>query len=127
MIYIAGVVVLLVAFAAGLSIARKGGHKDPLAGTAQPAAAQSTAQPTSEELQYEVFVAAFGGLQKAKQMEAELKNRKYHSAHVKMPSAGDTLYKVFIGPYTRKEADRVSDELYREGARGHIVIEAKQE
>jgi cell division septation protein DedD len=126
-IYVAGVVVLLVAFAAGLSIARKSGKQDPVAAPRQTEARQSVAKPASEELQYEVIVAAVGTLQRARQIEAELKDKKYHSAHIKMPTGEYTLFRVFIGPYTRQEADSVAAELSREGMKGHMVIQAKPE
>lgn len=126
-IYVAGVLLLLIAFAAGLSVIKKQTVEDPLAPAQNSAAsdAQSVGQPSSAELQFEVLVAPYGTLAKARQVEAELRNRRYYSAHVKMPADGDTLYRVVIGPYIRTDADRVATELSKEGLKGLMVVQVK--
>lgn len=126
-IYVAGLLLLLIAFAAGLSVLKKQTVEDPLAPTQNGAArdAQSADQPSSAELQFEVLVAPYGTLARARQVEAELRNRRYYSAHVKMPASGDTLYRVVIGPYTRADADRVATELSKEGLKGLMVVQVK--
>ena len=127
LIYVAGVLLLLIAFAAGLSVIKKQTVEDPLTPAQNGVAkeAQSLDQPSSSELQFEVLVASFGTLANAKVAEAGLRSNRYYSAHVKMPAGGDTLYRVVIGPYTRSDADRVATELSKEGLKGLMVVQVK--
>ncbi|MEW6208816.1 MAG: SPOR domain-containing protein [Acidobacteriota bacterium] len=125
-IYVGGVLLLLIAFAAGLSVIKKHGVEDPIAPARTGVAKEAQSdQPSSSELQFEVLVAPYGTLARARQVEAELRNRRYYSAHVRMPAGGDTLYRVVIGPYTRADADRVATELSREGLKGLMVVQVR--
>ncbi|HEY7544297.1 MAG TPA: SPOR domain-containing protein [Blastocatellia bacterium] len=126
-IYVGGILLLLIAFAAGLGVIRHRRVEDPLAPAQNNSAkaSESIGQPSNSELQFEVLVAPYGTLAKARQVEAELHNRRYFSAHVRMPVGGDTLYRVVIGPYTRADADRVATELSKEGLKGLMVVQVK--
>ena len=124
-IYVAGVLLLLIAFTAGLSVIKNRTVEDPITPKQNGAARESINQPSTSELQFEVLVAPYGTLAKARQVEAELRNRRYYSAHVKMPVSGETLYRVVIGPYTRADADRVASELSKEGLKGLMVVQVK--
>jgi cell division septation protein DedD len=121
-VYVTGVVLLLVAFAAGLSVIKKGEQGDPL-----PPKGTAAESSDHAELQFEVFVAAFGTLTKAKAMEEELKDRRYLAAHIKAPSGGDALYRVYIGPYTRSDAEKVAAEISSQGVRGVMVEQIEQD
>jgi cell division protein FtsN len=37
--------------------------------------------------------------------------RDYIATHVQMPSGGDTLYRVVIGPYKKRDAEQVAADL----------------
>jgi cell division septation protein DedD len=125
-IYVGGVLLLLIAFAAGLSVIKKHGVEDPIAPAQTGAAREAQSeQPSSSDLQFEVLIAPYGTLAKARQVEAELRNRRYYSAHVRMPAGSDTLYRVVIGPYTRADADRVATELSKEGLKGLMVVQVR--
>ena len=119
-IFISGVAFLLVAFWAGLSVSR-----DKTTADARPAqAAAVSAQPQEGETRYTVYVATFGTLEKAKQLEAELHRRNYLSAYTQSPNGQDTLYRVNIGPYTsRADAQKVANELAIEGYKGLMIIQ----
>ena len=123
-----GVALLLGAFWAGLYVVKQ----DTAATTGQAVAANQNSQsgqmgkqtpsnantaprePSSgDSARYVVFVAAFGTLDKAKQLESELR-KKYLAAHVQMPGGQDGLYRVNIGPYDKRDADKVAGELSNE-------------
>lgn len=118
-IFIIGVGLLLGAFWAGLYVVKQNTgantNKSPSSeGGAQPAAAgqQSTNTNTAGEAadnnsQYVVYIASFGTLEKAKQLEADLQKLNYRSAFVQMPSGQESLYRVNIGPYDRADAQKV--------------------
>jgi cell division septation protein DedD len=115
-IFITGLALLLGAFWAGMSLlspakvtAPTNSHNQAHAPAQTPA--QPEAKPPATETQYIVFVAAFGTLASAKQMEAQLHADKYLAAHVKSPSNQDTLYRVNVGPYSKADADTVASQL----------------
>ena len=125
-IFIVGLLLLLVAFWAGLSVVKQDtGSGQPRIATQmqrEASAARSTEPAAESGAQYIVFVRAFGTLTMAKQMENDLKQRKYLSAHVKSPDNQDPLYRVNIGPFAKSEADKVAHELSVEGIRGVLVL-----
>jgi cell division septation protein DedD len=123
-IFTIGVASLLTAFWAGLKVTR-----EP-AGVTQ-VDAKSISQPQlppkagAEETgtRYVVLVGTFGSSENADQLTAELRRKSYKSAYTQAPGRGsdDTLYRVFIGPYERAEADRVANELASEGRKGVMI------
>jgi cell division septation protein DedD len=127
-IFMLGVALLLGAFWAGLYVVKQ----NAVTATSQDGAANQNAQsgqmgkqvsanastqpreqPLSDNARYVVFVAAYGTLDKAKQLESELR-KKYLAAHVQMPGGQDGLYRVNIGPYDKRDADKVAGELSNE-------------
>ena len=127
-IFMLGVAVLLGAFWAGLYVVKQDttatanqGAVANLNGQGSSAGKQASAntnapsreQSSSDNARYVVFVAAFGTLDKAKQLESELR-KKYLAAHVQMPGGQDGLYRVNIGPYDKRDADKVAAELSNE-------------
>ncbi|HET9533266.1 MAG TPA: SPOR domain-containing protein [Blastocatellia bacterium] len=127
-IFILGIALLLGAFWAGLNVVKQGSAADSArpAETAPAKKQQAVPVPAdataSNESRYVVFVAAFGTLEPAKKLEAELRQKNYLAAHVKMPAAQDTLYRVNIGPYDRRDADKVAAELATEGRKGIMIL-----
>ena len=131
-IFIAGVALLLGAFWGGLSVIKRDATTDAstanqnakAASPNQRAAAATSnprEQPAAEVARYVVFVAAFGTLEKARQLESDLR-RKYLAAHVKTPNGNqETLFRVNIGPYDKQDADKVATELASEGRKGIMV------
>jgi len=124
-IFMLGVALLLGAFWAGLYVVKQ----DTTASAGQGAAANQNSQSgsagkqtspnantlpgeqsSSDGARYAVLVAAFGTQDKAKQLESELR-KKYLSAHVQMENG---LYRVRIGPYDKRDADKVAGELSNE-------------
>jgi cell division septation protein DedD len=132
-VFVGGVVLLLGAFWAGLSVIKRDPASDAstanqngrTASTNQRAANANSGtreQPGTENARYVVFVAAFGTLEKAKQLESDLR-RKYLAAHVKTPTGNqETLFRVNIGPYDKQDADKVATELATEGRKGIMVL-----
>src|SRR5262245_41873998 len=94
-IFIVGIALLLGAFWAGLSVIKQDSAKGNSAPVdrVDPKPAESRPSP-SAETRYIVFVAAFGTLEKAKQLEADLHERKYLAAYVNMPQGKEDLYRV---------------------------------
>ena len=124
-IFVIGVASLLLAFWAGLKVT-----KEPAALTRVDAKTIAQSEATSKAAsaaaggEYVVLVGTFGSQEKADQLTAELKRKLYKSAYTQTPTRGgdDTLYRVFIGPYERKEdADRVANELTAEGRKGVMI------
>jgi cell division septation protein DedD len=126
-IFIIGVGLLMGAFWAGLYVVKQ----DTGANTSQSGAAARGGQPTAPgkqaatnantrgqatetSSQYVVYIASFGTLEKAKQLEADLQKLNYRSAFVQMPSNQDTLYRVNIGPYDKPDAEKVATLLSNE-------------
>ena len=131
-IFVVGVALLLGAFWAGLKVVRQdSGTEAPAksepAQKAQggaPPGAQSS--PVSGEARYIVRVAAFGTAEQANQLASDLR-RKYISAHTQTPSGDDTLFRVNIGPYNRREdAQQVANELAGEGRKGVMILSGAQ-
>jgi cell division septation protein DedD len=130
-LFIVGLALLLAAFWAGLTVikdqanpTKPGAAKDSETSDrdakAAPAARQPE-QPASDETKFIVSVAEFGTLTQAKQLEADLKARKYFSARVET-SSQDTLYHVTIGPHDKPDADRIANELSGEGRKGVMIL-----
>jgi cell division septation protein DedD len=124
-IFMLGVALLLGAFWAGLYVVKQdttatggqgvaanqnsqGGQGGKLASS--NANMLSGEQSPSDGARYAVLVAAFGTQDKAKQLESELR-KKYLSAHVQIENG---LYRVRIGPYDKRDADKVAGELSNE-------------
>jgi cell division septation protein DedD len=132
-IFIIGVGLLLGAFWAGLYVVKQNTdantNKSPTsAGEAQPAATGKTpantnapGQPAETSSQYVVFVASFGTLEKAKQLEADLQKLNYRAAYVQMPAGQESLYRVNIGPYDKPDAEKVMNLLSNE-RRGIMIL-----
>ncbi len=126
-IFIIGVGLLLGAFWAGLYVVKQTSatstnQSGSTAHGAQPGTAVKPAstntntpgQSPDNANQYVVFIASFGTLEKAKQLEAELQKLNYRSAFVQMPGTQDTLYRVNIGPYDKADAEKVATMLSNE-------------
>ena len=139
-IFVLGIVMLFVAFWAGLSVI-KGGivsssnqatqkganlpsqrppepqrQSDAVAANATPPSAQSMSADAGEGRRYTVRVAAFGTQEAAEQVKTELKKKNYISAYVQTPSGQDTLYYVNVGPFNKREdAQQVANDLSIEG------------
>lgn len=127
-IFIIGIALLLAAFWAGLFIVKQDApvsanqsasampnqNATPIQSTKPVANTNLTtpaAQPAaSENAQYVVLVGTFGTLEQAKQLESDMR-REYIATHVQMPSGGDTLYRVVIGPYKKHDAEQVASDL----------------
>ena len=127
-IFMLGVALLLGAFWAGLYVVKQdaatpasqdaAANQNAQGGQAgKQVSANASAQPREQSpgdsARYVVFVAAYGTLDKAKQLESELR-KKYLAAHVQMPGGQDGLYRVNIGPYDKRDADKVAGELSNE-------------
>jgi cell division septation protein DedD len=125
-IFMLGVALLLGAFWAGLYVVKQDTAAPANQGVAAndnaqsgQAARQSSAnanaqardQSAGDNTRYVVFVAAFGTLDKAKQLESELR-KKYLAARVQVSQDG--LYRVNIGPYDKRDANQVAGELSNE-------------
>ena len=143
-IFIIGVALMLVAFWAGLNVirenrstsanqpARQGPSPQPgqqgRSGTqGSTDTGQLHAQESPGSTRYLVLVAAFGTDTKANQLTMELR-RKYPSAYTQQPPGGeDTLYRVYIGPYPKREdAETVANELGSEGRKGVMIVPKTQ-
>ena len=128
-IFIIGIALLLAAFWAGLFIVKQDApasanqsasaapNQNAAGGQASKVAAngnlttRSANQPaTDENAQFVVLVGTFGTLEQAKQLENDMR-RDYIATHVQMPSGGDTLYRVVIGPYKKRDAEQVASDL----------------
>lgn len=135
LIFAAGVLLLLAAFWAGLTVTRK--NPDATAQAAPPAIppAVTSATPPGQQpaasaepdpdARYFVVVAVFGTEEKAKELTATLRKKNYWSTHFETAAsnAGTKLFRVMIGPYDeRDKADKVANELTAEGRKG-IKIE----
>ena len=140
-IFVIGIGLLLGAFWAGLYVVKQDASANPSqsqvtsqsaasnAGTAAAAKAVSTnantqpQPPSSSDTRYIVQVgASFGTVEKANELTAQLK-KKYLGAHTQNPSGGDTLYRVRIGPYDRRDdAQQVANELSSQGFKGVMIF-----
>jgi len=140
-IFVIGIGLLLGAFWAGLYVVKQDASANPSqsqvtsqsaasnAGTAAaakavPANANTQPQPpSSSDTRYIVQVgASFGTVDKANELTAQLK-KKYLGAHTQNPTGGDTLYRVRIGPYDRRDdAQQVANELSSQGFKGVMIF-----
>lgn len=137
-IFILGIALLLGAFWAGLNIvkqdssppapANRNAQQAAPAQANRAAAAEPSPSPQpAEGARFVVRVAAFGTVEQANQLAGELR-RKYISAHTQMPSGQETLFRVNIGPYNRREdAQQVANELAAEGRKGIMIIAANHD
>lgn len=126
-IFIIGVLMMFVAFWAGLSVIKNSiaptesqpeGRTPPQKQAANllnnsitpPANAESDSETQTAETRYVIHVAACGTASEAEKYELELKRAGYLSAYVKQ--ASDGLYHVDIGIYKeRQDAQRAANEL----------------
>ena len=140
-IFVIGIGLLLGAFWAGLYVVKQDASANPsqsqvtsqsaasnpgtaAAAKAVPAIANTQPQPpSSSDTRYIVQVgASFGTVEKANELTAQLK-KKYLGAHTQNPTAGDTLYRVRIGPYDRRDdAQQVANELSSQGFKGVMIF-----
>ena len=132
-VFVLGIAFLLAAFWAGLNVIKRDSieafqQSDTPAKSAQTARppGQDRAALASQEAPgdagYILQVAVFGTADRAGQLVAVLRP-KYKSAYVQAPSADDTMYRVFIGPYpTRAETDQVAGELAAQGMKGVMIL-----
>jgi cell division septation protein DedD len=134
-IFMLGVALLLGAFWAGLyvvkqdtapatqSVVANQNAQGEQAGKQAPAnaSAQPREQTTSANNKYVVRVATFGTLDKAKELETELKQKSYLATYVQMPDSQSQLYRVNIGPYDKADADKVAAQLSNE-RRGIMIL-----
>jgi len=139
-IFIIGIALLLGAFWAGLKVVKQDSTRDASRTSAPAPNAQASASPgaqspspqspapqaNSGEARYMVRVAAFGTAEQANQLALELR-RRYISAHAQEPGGDDTLFRVNIGPYNRREdAQQVANQLAGEGRKGVMIISGAQ-
>jgi cell division septation protein DedD len=140
-IFFIGIAMLLVAFWAGLKVAKE--RTAPVTtqtesqGGMHPFASQQMQAKTagvplhgqqSGATFYIVRVATFGTAEQADQLTNSLR-RIYKSAYTEAPTPGgeDSLYRVNIGPYERREdAEQVANELAAAGRKGLLVIPKTQ-
>jgi cell division protein FtsN len=140
-IFVIGIGLLLGAFWAGLYVVKQDASANPsqsqvtsqsaasnpgtaAAAKAVPANANTQPQPpSSSDTRYIVQVgASFGTVDKANELTAQLK-KKYLGAHTQNPTGGDTLYRVRIGPYDRRDdAQQVANELSSQGFKGVMIF-----
>ena len=136
-IFIIGVGLLLGAFWAGLYVVKQNAgvntNQSPdaargaqtAAAAKQPSNNTNTPGPAADNNnQYVVYVASFGTLEKAKQLEADLQKLNYRSAYVQMPTNQESLYRVNIGPYDKSDADKVVTMLSNE-RKGLMILPFK--
>jgi cell division septation protein DedD len=117
-IYIVGIVLLLGAFGAGLYVVKQDTSGQG-AGQAAQAGQDGQSDPAARHV---VHVASFGTAEEANKLTAEL-GRKYISAFTQSPRPvdQDKLYHVNIGPYDKRDADQVAEELRKEGRKGVMI------
>lgn len=130
--FIAGLLMLLIAFGAGLSIIKSslttGTNPDEVKTTkpqpkaeanTQAAASQTDNSPGAETpvaTKYTIKFQVYGTKEAAERARAELRSKNYWSAYIQEPTGQDTLYQVNIGPYeSRDEAQKISSELSTQG------------
>ncbi len=135
-IFVVGIALLLGAFWAGLKVVKQGSATDvnrtsaPGGTSTEPQSAGSPQSPAAQaspgDARFIVRVAAFGTVEQANQLALELR-RKYISAHTQAPNGEDTLFRVNIGPYNRREdAQQVANELAGEGRKGVMILSGGQ-
>ncbi|HXG92468.1 MAG TPA: SPOR domain-containing protein [Blastocatellia bacterium] len=119
-IFIVGIVLLLGAFGAGLYVVKQ--DSTPATDANKTNAPGAGNNGNDSAARYIVHVASFGTDEEAKKLMTELR-RKYISAFVQSPNANDQsgLYHVNIGPFDKRDADQVSEDLRKDGRKGVIV------
>jgi cell division septation protein DedD len=130
-IFMLGVALLLGAFWAGLYVVKQdtstsqdiSANQNGQIGKANSSNAntQPREQAASASNKYVVRVATFGTLDKAKELETELKQKSYLATYVQMPDNQNQLYRVNIGPYDKSDADKVAAQLSNE-RRGIMIL-----
>ncbi|MFP5260829.1 MAG: SPOR domain-containing protein [Blastocatellia bacterium] len=135
-IFMLGVALLLGAFWAGLYVVKQDANATTTRGVAanqnaqgeqggKQASANASAPPLEQAAgagaKYVVRVATFGTLDKAKELETELKQKSYLATYVQMPDNQNQLYRVNIGPYDKTDADKVAAQLSNE-RRGIMIL-----
>jgi cell division septation protein DedD len=124
-IFVIGIALLLGAFWAGLYVVKQDAEPNSNASVsanqnaqsgqmAKPSTAGASEQAANESAKYVVFVAAYGTLNEAKQLEAQLKSKNYLATYVQMPGAQQPLYRVNIGPYSKDDAEKIAAQLSNE-------------
>ena len=134
-IFVAGILLMLGAFWAGLSVIRgsAAGNAAQQPRSAEPAAARPPQSPSpaatstaAGEPKYVVLAAAWGTIEKAQEEVEKLKAQRYFSAHIKMPDETNSLYRVFIGGFElREHAQQVANELASQGKKGVMIYQDK--
>lgn len=133
-IFVLGIVMMFVAFWAGLSVIQgnivSSANQAPVKNANTLPAQKPVEQPkqrettvpdssveTTPQTLYIVRVAAaFATQQKAEELKDELRKGGFLSAHVQMPEGPDTLYQVNLGPFAkREEAQEAANSLSIEG------------
>src|SRR5262244_2631737 len=93
-------------------------------GSTKAASASAATQPQqpSTDTRFIVQVGgSFGTIEKANELTTQLK-KTYPSAHTQNPVAPDTLFRVRIGPYNKREdAQLVANELSSQGFKGVMI------
>ena len=64
----------------------------------------------NDNSRFVVLIGTYGTLDQAKQVESDI-HKDYLAAHVQMPSGTNSFYRVIIGPYDKRDADKVASEL----------------
>jgi cell division septation protein DedD len=133
-IFVLGIVMMFVAFWAGLSViqgnivssanqatvknANTPPAQKPVESPKQQEAAvpDSSVETTPQTLYLVRMAAAFATQQKAEELKDELRKGGFLSAHVQLPEGSETLYNVNLGPFrTREEAQQAANTLSIEG------------
>ena len=125
-IFIIGIALLLAAFWAGLAIVKQdtpasanqtiaaapnqnaAGTQASGSLTARPAPAAAPA--ADDNARYVVVLGTFGTREQAEQLKTEMRPT-YTSTHVEPPSGDNTLFRVVIGPYPKRDAEQVAADL----------------
>jgi cell division septation protein DedD len=132
-IFVLGIVMMFVAFWAGLSAIQgnivsssnqaivKNANTPPPQKPIEPPkqtemAGTDSSVDTAPQTLYLVRMAAFGTQQKAEELKDELRKGGFLSAHVQLPEGTETLYNVNVGPFAkREEAQQAANSLSIEG------------
>jgi cell division septation protein DedD len=133
-IFVLGIVMMFVAFWAGLSVIQgnivsssnqatvKNANTPPPQKPVEPpkqtetAVTDSSVETTPQTLYLVRVAAAFATQQKAEELKDELRKGGFLSAYVQMPEGTETLYNVYLGPFgKREEAQQAANTLSIEG------------
>lgn len=142
-VFITGLLMLLIAFGAGLSIIKSslssGTNSEEVKTTKPPAKAEATPPATTSQsensvqtaepsvpVKYTIKFQVYGTKEAAERARAELRSKNYWSAYIQEPTGQDTLYQVNIGPYeSRDEAQKITSELSTQGYKGLMIYTSK--